>query len=69
MSALAKYLMRTAAAKGFKTVNIECINDRVSVGSENSLCGILLMKSQCTDIASTACLGEPAKTLSRRGHC
>lgn len=37
MSALAKYLMRTAAAKGFKTVNIECVNDRVSVGSQNSI--------------------------------
>lgn len=30
MSALAKFLMRTAAAKGFKMANIECLNDRVT---------------------------------------
>ncbi|KAJ4387081.1 hypothetical protein N0V93_007668 [Gnomoniopsis smithogilvyi] len=30
MSTLARHLMRTAAAKGFKTANIECIADRVS---------------------------------------
>lgn len=30
MSLLARHLMRTAAAKGYKYVNIECINDRVT---------------------------------------
>lgn len=30
MSALAKHLQRAAAAKGFKTANIECLNDRVT---------------------------------------
>lgn len=34
MSTLARHLMHTAATKGFKTANIECLNDRVTVGSE-----------------------------------
>lgn len=64
MSALAKYLMRTAAAKGFKTVNIECVNDRVTVGSENSP-----KVTRCANSAPLACLGEPTEAFSRRGRC
>lgn len=36
MSALARHLMRTAAAKGFRTANIECVNDRVTVSPTKS---------------------------------
>lgn len=30
MGALARHLMRTAAGKGFKSANIECLNDAVT---------------------------------------